>query len=33
MTHIKRNITDEEECYRLRGMTHIKRNVTDKEEC
>ena len=30
---MKRIVTDEEECYRLRGMTHIKRNVTDNEEC
>jgi len=30
---MKSTVTDEEECYRLRGMTHIKRNVTYKEEC
>jgi len=30
---MKRTVTDEEECYRLRGMTHIKMKVTDEEDC
>jgi len=29
---MKRNVTDEEDCYRLRGLLQMKRNVTDLEE-